>query len=63
MISSIQLFYPVFAMILLSFLVMFIKKKKYYTNNEINGNIYIIEKDGDVGNKIGSFINKKLCWL
>ena len=34
-----------------------ISGKKYYTNNEVNGKIYSIEKDEEVGDEIGVFVN------
>jgi hypothetical protein len=34
-----------------------ISGKKYYTNNEVNGKIYSIEKDEEVGDEIGMFVN------
>ena len=32
-----------------------IDDETYCTNNEVNGFIYILDKDGDVGDKIGYF--------
>ena len=32
--------------------------KKYYTDNETNGNIYICDEDEEVGRKIGEFDGK-----
>ena len=32
-----------------------IDDQTYCTNNEVNGFIYILDKDGDVGEKIGYF--------
>ena len=34
-----------------------IKGKKYFTTNEKSGSIYSMDKDGDVGDEIGSFNN------
>jgi septum formation inhibitor MinC len=34
-----------------------IRGKKYFTTDQKNGKIYAIDKDGDVGDEIGSFIN------
>jgi cobalamin biosynthesis protein CobT len=39
-----------------------IKGKKYFTTNEKNGSIYAIDKNGDVGNEIGSFKNGVACF-
>jgi len=36
-----------------------VKGKAYYTNNEINGNIYKILEDEDVGPMVGKFVNGK----
>jgi hypothetical protein len=36
-----------------------IGKKVYYTNNEINGTIYTVGQDEDVGDEVGSFVNGK----
>jgi cobalamin biosynthesis protein CobT len=34
-----------------------IKGKKYFTTDEQNGDIYEMDKDGDVGEQVGSFVN------
>jgi len=34
-----------------------IRGKKYYVTNEKNGTIYAVDKDGEVGNEIGKFVN------
>ena len=36
-----------------------ISGKKYYTNNNVNGKIYSIDKDEEVGDEIGVFVNSK----
>jgi len=34
-----------------------IRGKKYFTTDQKNGKIYAMDKDGDVGDEIGSFVN------
>jgi hypothetical protein len=34
-----------------------IRGKKYFTTDQKNGKIYAMDKDGDVGDEIGKFVN------
>ena len=36
-----------------------IRGKKYFTTNATNGDIYAMDSDGEVGDKIGQFVNGK----
>ena len=38
---------------------MTIKKKLYYTTNEIDGIIYSIDNDDEIGDEVGHFKNGK----
>ena len=33
-----------------------INGKTYYTNNEINGTIYAVDEDGEIGDEAGKFV-------
>ena len=39
-----------------------IEGKRYYTTNEVNGTIYELLEDEDVGEEIGKFVNKQVIW-
>lgn len=36
-----------------------IKNKTYYTTNEKNGTIYSVDKDGDIGDEVGQYVDGK----
>ena len=36
-----------------------IKNKTYYTTNEKNGTIYCVDKDGEIGDEVGQYVNGK----